>query len=149
MLKNFSTLLSPELISVLIKMGHGDEIILSDANFPADSHAKRLILCNGTGIPELLDAIMYHFPLDKTVEKPVTVMQPPPEIDTPPVWQLYSDCIKKHEHEVAFEKIERLDFYKRAEQAYAIVATSEKARCANIILRKGSIIVTGQTDDKR
>lgn len=140
MLKNISTLLSPELMCVLMKMGHGDELVICDANFPADSHTKRLIRCNGLGIPDLLDVIMFYFPLDKTVEKPVTVMQPPKEIGIPPVWELYIECIKKHEREVEFDRIERLDFYKRAEQAFAVIATGERARFASILLKKGSVL---------
>lgn len=80
MLKGISSLLSPELLKILMEMGHSDEIVLADGNFPAASHAQRLVRCDGHGIPELLDAILPLFPLDVYVDRPVALMASCPAI---------------------------------------------------------------------
>ena len=67
MLKGISPILSPELLKILCEMGHGDELVIGDGNFPAASNAKRLIRCDGLGVPEILDAIFHLFPLDTYV----------------------------------------------------------------------------------
>ena len=73
MLKNIPPILSPELLKVLCEMGHGDEIILADGNFPAESIGKDAIVirADGHGTVELLEAILQFLPLDQYVEKPV------------------------------------------------------------------------------
>jgi L-fucose mutarotase len=141
MLKGISKLISPELIKVLMEMGHSDEIVFADGNFPAASHAKRLIRCDGHSIPKLLEAVLPLFPLDQYVEKPVGLMQVVPGDQTEtPIWGIYSEIIKKHTGlKEPFEEIERFTFYERAEKAFAIVATGEGALYANIILKKGVI----------
>ena len=74
MLKGIPSIISPDLMKVLMEMGHGDEIVLADGNFPSASHAQRLIRCDGHGVPELLTAIMQFFPLDTYVDNPVSLM---------------------------------------------------------------------------
>jgi L-fucose mutarotase len=141
MLKGIPAILSPELLKVLMEMGHSDEVVISDGNFPAASHAQRLIRCDGHPIPELLDAILKVFPLDSYVEKPTALMQvvPGDNMETP-IWKQYQEIIHKHELlEEPFEYVERFEFYERAKRAYAIVATGEGALYANIILKKGVI----------
>lgn len=123
-------------------MGHSDEIVLSDGNFPAASHAQRLIRCDGHNVPELLDAILKFFPLDSFVEAPAALMQvvPGDEMETP-IWEVFKNIIKKHEPVAnKVEWIERFAFYERAKKAYAIIATGEKALYANIILKKGVVV---------
>ena len=139
MLKGIPAILPPELLKVLMEMGHGDELVLADGNFPAASNAQRLIRCDGHGVPELLDAILQFFPLDQFVEPPVGLMEVVPGDSTrPTIWQEYKQIILKHEPKFQeFDMIERFAFYERAKQAYAIIATSEKALYANIILKKG------------
>ncbi|MFC5467961.1 L-fucose mutarotase [Cohnella suwonensis] len=141
MLKGISSLISPELLKILMEMGHSDEIVLADGNFPAASHAQRLIRSDGHGIPELLDAILKLFPLDQYVDKPAALMQVMPGDRTEtPIWATYGDIVSARTGLVApFEEVERFAFYERAKKAYAIVATGESALYANLILKKGVI----------
>lgn len=137
MLKGIPSILSPELLKLLMEMGHGDEIVLADGNFPAASHANRLLRCDGHGVPELLDAVLSLFPLDSYSEKSVTLMAvvSGDPVETP-IWNTYENIIGKHT-QPKIEYAERFAFYERAKKAYAIVATSEKALYANVILKKG------------
>jgi L-fucose mutarotase len=141
MLNGISSLISPELLKVLMEMGHSDEIVLADGNFPAASHAQRLIRADGHGIPELLDAILRLFPLDSYVDKPVALMQVVPgDTAETPIWNAYGEIIEARSGLAApFEEVERFAFYDRAKNAYAIVATGEGALYANVILKKGVI----------
>ncbi|GBF77390.1 fucose isomerase [Paenibacillus sp. 598K] len=141
MLKGIPAIISPELLKILMEMGHGDELVLGDGNFPAASHAQRLVRADGHGIPELLEAILTLFPLDPYAERAVALMQvvPGDTVETP-IWDKYRLIVGRHEPERAdFEQVERFAFYERAKQAYAIVATGESALYANIILKKGVI----------
>lgn len=142
MLKNIPAIISPELMRIMMEMGHGDEIVFADGNFQAATKAQRLVRCDGHGVSELLDAILKFFPLDTYVEAPVGVMEVVPGDDVvPTVWEEYKTIIKKHEgQERNIEHIERFKFYNRAEKAYAIVATSDCALYANLILKKGVVV---------
>lgn len=139
MLKNVPPILSPELLRVLMEMGHGDEIVIADGNFPAASIAQRLLRCDGHGVPELLEAVLKFFPLDTFVEKPVGLMSVVPGDDTKPtIWEEYRKIVVASGEKFSdFEFVERFAFYEKAKKAYAVVATSEKALYANIILKKG------------
>ncbi|MDQ0338329.1 L-fucose mutarotase [Caldalkalibacillus uzonensis] len=141
MLKGIPAILSPELMKILMEMGHGDEIVLADGNFPSASLARRLIRSDGHNIPELLEAILTFFPLDTYVEKPVALMQVVPgDPHSPLIWEQYRSIINKHAGQgTQFEMVDRFEFYGRAKSAYAIVATSESALYGNIILKKGVI----------
>lgn len=140
MLKGIPSILSPELLKVLMEMGHGDEIVIADGNFPAASIAQRLIRADGHPVPELLDAILKFFPLDTFVERPVALMQVVPGDDyQPTIWEKYRQVIEQHEGFVDFDMVERFAFYERARQAYAVIATGETALYANIILKKGVV----------
>jgi L-fucose mutarotase len=141
MLKNIPAVISPELMRIIMEMGHGDEIVLADGNFPAAGVAHRLIRCDGHGVPEILEAVLKFFPLDEYVEKPVALMSVVPGDKTKPtIWAEYRKIIKESgEKFTDFEFVERFAFYERAKKAYAIVATSEGALYANIILKKGVI----------
>ena len=139
MLKGIPNIISPELLKILAEMGHGDEIVLGDGNFPAASNAQRLIRCDGHGVPELLSAILELFPLDTYVESPVALMQVTPgDSAIPTIWEDYKKIVAAHGN-FPLSEVERFAFYERARSAYAIVATSEKALYANIILKKGVI----------
>jgi len=142
MLKGIPSILSPELLKILMEMGHGDEIVLGDGNFPGAALANRLVRCDGHGVPELLDAILHLFPLDSFVEAPVALMEVVAGTDTPtpPIWATYKEIIGKHEptHN-GVAHVERFAFYERTKAAYAIVATGERAIYANVILKKGII----------
>ncbi|MDC0273778.1 MAG: L-fucose mutarotase [Planctomycetaceae bacterium] len=141
MLKNISPLLSPELLQTLAAMGHGDEIVLADSNFPAASHASRLVRADGHKIPELLAAILQLFPLDTFVDNPAAVMQPVDDsASEPAVWSDYRRVMDAAEQrEISLSLVERYQFYDRARTAYAIVATGETALYGNLILKKGVI----------
>lgn len=141
MLKGIPSIISPDLMKVLMEMGHGDEIVLADGNFPSASLSQRLIRCDGHGIPELLEAILELFPIDTYVEKPIALMNVVSgDPVQPAIWQDYEEIVKKQEEQpTSFEYVERFEFYERAKQAYAIVATGEKAQYANIILKKGVV----------
>ena len=139
MLKNIPPILSPELMKTLMEMGHGDEIVLADGNFPAASVAQRLVRCDGHGVPELLEAVLKLFPLDIYVDRPAALMSVVPGDKTKPtIWEQYRAILKASGEQFSdFEFVERFAFYERAKKAYAVVATSEKALYANIILKKG------------
>ena len=144
MLKNIPKILSPELLKVLCEMGHGDRLVISDGNFPAESMGKnaKVIRMDGHGVPEILDAILQLFPLDTYVEKPVGLMEvvPGDPVETP-IWNTYFDTVQKYyaRGENAVQYIERFAFYAQAKEAYAIIATGESALYANILLQKGVV----------
>lgn len=139
MLKGIPNILPPELLKILMEMGHGDEIVIADGNFPAASHAQRLVRCDGHGMPLLLDAVLKLFPLDIYVKQPVALMAVVPgDTYKPDIWPAYKKIILSHDPQFGeFEMVERFAFYERARKAYAIVATGESARYANLILKKG------------
>jgi L-fucose mutarotase len=141
MLKGISPAISPELIKILMEMGHGDELVIGDGNFPAASMAQRLVRADGLGVPLLLDGILPLFPLDQYVEKPVALMEVVPgDPYQPDIWQVYQQIITRMEPDFkGFDMVERFAFYERAKKAYAILATSEAALYANIILKKGVV----------
>ncbi|CEO33255.1 RbsD/FucU family protein [Paraclostridium sordellii] len=145
MLKNIPQILSPQLLKVLCEMGHSDQIVISDGNFPAESIGKDSIVirCDGHGVPELLDAILTVFPLDTYVDKPVSLMEvmPGDNVETP-IWDTYKEIIQKYDNrgEETIETIERFKFYDEAKKAYAIIATGEKELYANVILQKGVVV---------
>jgi L-fucose mutarotase len=128
-------------MKILMEMGHGDEIVLGDGNFPSASYGKRLVRSDGHGVPELLDAILLLFPLDTYVPCSVALMDVVDSAgdSTPVIWDVYAEILKKHEPNARVEKMERFAFYDRAKAAYAVVATGEGAIYANIILKKGVV----------
>ena len=141
MLKGISPAISPDLLKVLMEMGHGDELVIADGNFPAASIAQRLVRADGLGCLALLDAILKLFPLDQYVEKPVALMAVVPgDPYQPVIWEDYRKTIQQHEADFAdFDYVERFAFYERAKKAYAVLATGEAALYANIILKKGVV----------
>ena len=145
MLKGIPQILSPELLKVLCEMGHSDRLVLADGNFPAESMGKNasVIRCDGHGVPELLDAILQVFPLDTYVEHPVNLMEvmPGDTVETP-IWDVYKEIVTKHDERGGdcVGNIERFQFYEEAKTAYAIIATSEKALYANVMLQKGVVV---------
>jgi L-fucose mutarotase len=139
MLKNIPEVISPELMKTLMEMGHGDEIVIADGSFPAASVAQRLVRCDGHGVSKILEAILKFLPLDQYVGHPVALMAVLPGDKTKPtIWDQYRQIIKASGEKFSdFEFIERFAFYERAKKAYAVIASSEKALYANIILKKG------------
>lgn len=143
MLKHIPPILSPALLKVLMEMGHGDEIVLGDGNFPAESMGTNAVVLRADGhtVPELLDAVLTLFPLDQYSEKPVALMEVVPgDPVVPSIWDTYRELLQKHDPEhCQIEMVERFTFYKRAKRAYCIVATGETAIYANILLKKGVV----------
>ena len=140
MLKNIPSVLSPELLKILMEMGHGDYIVIGDGNFPAATNAKRLVRLDGHGVPEILDAILQLMPLDTYVDAPVSLMDHGDPDNRPEIWATYKEIVEKNEGDKNIGLIERFDFYDKAKNAFAIVATGETAIYANIILQKGVVI---------
>ncbi|MBE5816478.1 MAG: fucose isomerase [Clostridiales bacterium] len=147
MLKGIPSILSPELLKILCEMGHSDRIVIADGNFPAETIGKNAIVIrmDGHGVPEILDAILTVFPLDTYVDTPAILMQLMEcdigKVETP-IWDTYKGIIAKHDERgaAAVDNIDRFDFYDEAKKAYCIIATSETAIYANIMLQKGVVI---------
>lgn len=141
MLKGISPLLSPELLSVLARMGHGDDIVIADGNFPAESVGQRVVRADGHGVVALLHALLPLFPIDTFVDGPAIVMQPvDPHTPEPPIWTNFRAALQRAEgRAIPLVPIERQAFYDRAKQAFAVVATGETAVYANLMLKKGVV----------
>jgi L-fucose mutarotase len=141
MLKGIPPLLSPELFAVLMRMGHGDDLVLADGNFPAEAVGQRVVRADGHGVVALLHAILRFFPLDTFVEHPARVMQPvDARTPEPPIWSKFRAVIDQHEgRSVPLLPVERFEFYDLAKASYAVVATGETAVYANLILKKGVV----------
>lgn len=138
MLKKIPKILSPELVKILMEMGHGDEIVIADGNFPSEALGQRCVRADGHGAPELIEAILELMPLD-TYADPVFLMEKVPGDETPvPIWDTYRDIIAPHT-DAKLGMIERFAFYERAKKAYCVVATGEEAIYANVILKKGVV----------
>lgn len=147
MLKNIDPLLSSDLLALLDAMGHGDELVLADRNFPAYSTALatatgRLIVDKGVDCARMARAIFSVFPLDSFVEAPILRM----EKDAAPqeVLEAHADVLAEARRaETAFEvrmgSLERQDFYIAAKRAYAVVQTGETRPFACFLLKKGVI----------
>lgn len=141
MLKGIPPLISPDFMKILMEMGHGDELVIVNANFPAASNARRLVRCDGSSAVQTLDAVMRFLPLDTFTPTTATLMDVASgEKNSPEIWSEFQEVIRQYEPWVKdFEIVNRFDFYERTRQAYAVVATGERRRYANIILRKGIV----------
>ena len=140
MLRNIPACISPDLMHALMTMGHGDEIVLADADFPAATHSRRLIRADGLDVCTLLEAILPFFPLDSFVEKPALTMDCSEWGDEPESYQRFREVIRKYDDRFTdFELLKRFDLYERANNAFAVVVTSEAD--GNIILKKGPVMM--------
>lgn len=140
MLKKIPKLLSPELVRVLMEMGHGDELVLADANYPGHALHSRVIRYDGTGIPALLDAILELLPLDHYAPHQaafMAVVEGDPMV--PEIWSTYEAILAQHDEAATIEYEERFAFYNRSKQSYAIVVTGEEALYGNVIIKKGVV----------
>jgi L-fucose mutarotase len=140
MLKGIDPILGPDLLAILRAMGHGDEIAVVDANFPATSSAKRLVRADGIDAPRMVRAILSVLPLDTFVPNAafrMAVVDRPDEV--PPITHEFSAALKAVNYVGQIEAIERFAYYDRARNAYAIVATGELRYWGNLILKKGAI----------
>lgn len=140
MLKNIPDIISPDLLKILMEMGHGDEIVISDGNFPSASLAKRLVRLDGHKAPEVLEAILKLLPLDTYADNAFLMEKVPGDDVETPVWGVYEEICKKGDPGFkGFSFISRYGFYDRAKEAYAVVHTGETALYGNILLKKGVI----------
>ena len=139
MLKGIPKIISPELLKILCEMGHGDEIVIADGNFPSANYGKRVIRADGIGGTEMLEAVLSLIPLDTYASENFMLMQTVKGDAKPDIWANYFDVATKSDDNLREGYLERFDFYERAKQAYAIIATGEEAIYANIILKKGVI----------
>lgn len=146
MLIGISPLISPDLLAVLHRMGHGDEIVIADAHFPGETYGKRVLRADGLKIPDLLDAILPLFVLDNYVESPLIMMAAVSGDQLDPVVETsYRQAIDRHwPHTPPIQRIDRFDFYERTKQAFAVLMTGETAKYGNIILKKGVTPITGK-----
>lgn len=147
MLKNLDPLLNADLLHVLRAMGHGDDLVLADANFPADSIARttatgKLIRLDGVDVPKAATAILSVLPLDGFVDHPVRRMEVVGRPDyRPPVQEQMQQAIDQAEGKACpMGSIERFAFYEQAKKAYAVVATSEQRGYGCFLLKKGVIL---------
>lgn len=142
MLKGISKIVSPELVKVLCEMGHGDEIVIADGNFPSENFGKRVIRADGISGTAMLDACLQLIPLD-TYSDPNFILMQLMDCDkgriNPVIWEEYKKVAEKHDKNLKVGNIDRFEFYERAKNAYAVIATGEAAVYANIILKKGVI----------
>lgn len=139
MLKGISPLLSPELLSTLYRMGHGEEIVFADAHFPAHEFNSRVIRADGLQIPALLDATLPLFELDAYDPAPVITMEAVGgDSLNPEVEGAYAETIARHsELNPKISRLERYAYYERVRKAHAVVATGDINKYANVILKKG------------
>ncbi len=136
MLKGIPEIIPPELLKILAEMGHGDEIVISDAHFPAYSISDKVVHVGSVPSPEMLKAILKLMELDQYVEKPVMLMQVVPGDEADPEFldEIHSVLGKDSSR---IEYIERFAFYERAKRSYAVAVTGEKRKYGNIIVKKG------------
>ena len=139
MLLGLSPLLSPDLLHALASMGHGDELVIADANFPAANFAQRLVRLPGLDGESVHNAVLSVLPLDSFVESPALTMQVVDQpSQEPDVVKAYNVLLEKHRHKKS-ATLERFHFYNQSKQAYVIVATGETRIYGNILLKKGVI----------
>jgi L-fucose mutarotase len=140
MLKKIPKILSPQLVKTLMEMGHGDEIVIADGNFPCHAISERVIRADGLTGTEVLKAILELFPLDTYADYQVYLMDiVPGDNYKPDIWNDYRHALNMSGEEFEIQHLERFAFYERARKAYAVVATGEQAQYANIILKKGVV----------
>lgn len=142
MLKGIPKIISPELLKVLCEMGHGDEIVIADANFPSNTFGKRVVRADGVGGVEVLKAVLSLIPLDTYSKENLILMELVDSdvgIINPKIWDEYKAIANEKDPNVRARHMERFAFYERAKNAYAVIATGEEAVYANLIIKKGVI----------
>lgn len=140
MLRGISPVIGPDLLGVLYRMGHGDELVLADAHFPAESLGRRVVRCDGHRIAVVLDGILPLITLDRYVPSPTVLMAPVPgDAADPAVAADYRQVVLRH-HDWVPEavRVSRDEFYAQARTAFAIVVTGETRRYGNLIIRRGN-----------
>lgn len=140
MLKGIHPLLGPELLHAIATMGHGDEIVIADGNFPASTIGPPVVRADGMGAVEILEAILAHMPLDQFTDRAAWHMQVVGDPTTKPeICQEFQATIKRLAGDFELASLERFAFYERAAEAAYIVATTELRIYGNVILKKGVV----------
>ena len=141
MLRNIPSILSPDLLWTLRSMGHGDELVIADANFPATTLGTRCHRLDGLTATDVLQAVLTVLPLDPFVPNPAVVMEVVDDPDAVPsiVTEFQKITTMTADNPATLDKLERFAFYDRAKSAFAIIQTGETRLYGNIILKKGVI----------
>lgn len=140
MLKNIPPILGPDLLHILRAMGHGDEIAIVDANYPAEAAGPDLVRLDGLTATDVLDAILTLMPLDDFVDEAAICMQVVGDAGKrEPVMDEFEKIVQRHEPRMGLASLERFAFYERVKAGYAIVQTGEGRLYGNILLKKGII----------
>ncbi|MDO4685959.1 MAG: RbsD/FucU domain-containing protein [Corynebacterium sp.] len=139
MLKHIPKVLSPDVVKALMEMGHGDELVLADANFPGHTLGAPVLRADGLGVPALLDAVCTLMPLDHYAPSQYRLMATVGDDPTPPIWSEYHQIVQSHDADAVHEQVERFDFYDQARSAALVIVTGETALYGNIILKKGVV----------
>lgn len=137
MLKGVPKIIPPELLKILAQMGHGDELVISDAHFPAHAINSNVVRADAVSSPEMMQAILKMIELDQYVDKPVMLMQPMPgdAVDSELLAEIKSALGKEDAERIDY--IERFAFYERAKKSFAVVISGETRIYGNIIIKKG------------
>lgn len=141
MLKGIPLIISPDLMKIMMEMGHGDELIIADGNYPARSQGIPVVSMYGHNVANLFEAILKFLPLDTYVKKPISLMKVVEgDPTTPTIWESYYKILENNGYDKSIvSNIDRYEFYNRSKKAFAIISTSDKALYANILLKKGVI----------
>ncbi len=146
MLKGIPSVINADLLWVLRAMGHGDDLVIADRNFPAHSVSSctssgKLLRLDGLNDSQAVAAILQLFPLDSFVDCPVHHMQVvgEPETRLEVHQEVLDECNRATDGEVVMGSIERFAFYEAAKKAYAVVQTSEDRPYGCFILKKGVV----------
>jgi L-fucose mutarotase len=141
MLKGIDPLLHADLLHVLRAMGHGDELAIVDANFPAASMGRRVVRADGVSATRMLAAVLSVLPLDDFVDAPCARMEVVGDPDAvPEICGEFQAIVDRVEgRPVALAKLERFAFYARAREAFALVQTGESRLYGNLLLKKGVV----------
>jgi L-fucose mutarotase len=134
MLKGIPAIISPELLKILAEMGHGDDLAIVDANFPAAARAQRLVRVDGVSATDVLEAVLALYPVDDFVDDPLRTMAVVGSDETPPIVSEFAQISGERP-----TPIQRDAFYTAAEQAYCVVATGERRLYGNCLIRKGVV----------
>lgn len=141
MLKGIHPLLGPDLLHALRTMGHGDDIVIADANFPASSMGPRVIRADGVDAISMTEAVLTHMPLDTFVPEAAWRMQVVGDPSAvPPVCAEFQKVVSRLAGDFAIRSVERFAFYEMARKAACIIATTEFRLYGNIILKKGVLL---------
>jgi len=140
LLRGIHPLLGPDLLHALQSMGHGDDIVIADANFPSSFLGPDVIRADGVGATDMAEAILTHMPLDTFVPETAWRMEVVGDPQAmPEVCTEFQEIVNRRSGDFRIAPLERFAFYERAKQAAYIVATTEFRLYGNLILKKGVV----------